>query len=169
MNYRVCRACSAFVLVLLNLLFSPLVNAQGKAALTRDVDRPTAQPVNGKCETGSIPGSGFGKCALFKVPAAKRLVVETISYIVFVDSQSRLFQILFGQDAGFPTIFFGLPNTFVIAPMTTFDDGIVHSYGGSQPLVIYIDENQTLDAGFVTGGGTNFTQSFTFSGYLVDK
>jgi hypothetical protein len=156
---------AASVLALSCMFVSP-AHAQ-KAALTRDIDRPSAQPVNGTCQASTQFGSI--KCNLYTVPAGKRLVVETVSYRATAPGSSSIGQVLFGQDAGYSNLILGLPNTYLISPSLIITDGGIKVYGGTQALVAYIDEGKTLAAGVIVIGATNYIQDFVFSGYLVDK
>ncbi len=159
-------AAAAAALFSLNLV-TP-AEAQVKAALTRDVDRPTAQPVTGACYAAS-DGLGNIKCSLYSVPAGKRLVVETVSYKMVTASSTSAYFINFGEDAGFANLSFGYPNVFNVTPSFAYEQGGARVYTATQALQMYVDENKTLAAGGVRGGGANYLNTFSFSGYLVDK
>jgi hypothetical protein len=137
--------------------------------LTRDVDRGAAQPVNGTCTAAYyVNNVGAGKCVLFTVPAGKRLVVETVSYYVNVDPSLPLLNIVFGLNTPSANILPGSPNTYTVSTTPT-NNGVSLYYSASQALHIYIDEAQSLAAAFQDSGGANYDQTFSFSGYLVDK
>jgi len=61
------------------------------------VDRAAAQPVNGAC-SGFSAAFNITKCALYTVPAGKRLVVESISFQAYSDSAQSVVRLLFGKD-----------------------------------------------------------------------
>lgn len=169
MNQTTLRPVAAAAIAALALvaLVTP-AHAQVKAALTRDVDRPSAQPVNGTCTTASDT-VGAIKCALYSVPAGKRLVVETVSYKMATASGSAVYFVTYGQDAGFASLPFGYPNILSVTPAFAYEQAGARIYTGAQALQMYIDENQSFAAGGSRGGTANYVQSFSFSGYLVDK
>lgn len=164
--YSIAAAVSA---VVLNVAVVTPAHAQVKAALTRDVDRPSAQPVNATCRTFSD-----AKCILYTVPAGKRLVVETVSYVAYSTSAGRIDSIYFGQDVA-DVYGFLLPdvntNIYSVAPVLTSDAAGLRRYNATQPLRAYIDENQRLAAAVYSGGVGAYStpQTLIFSGYLVDK
>ena len=169
MNQMTLRtAAAAAMAAFFSVAFVMPAQAQVKAAFTRDVDRPTAQPVNGACTTAA---DGFGsiKCALYSVPAGKRLVVETVSYKMTTASGTAVYFVTFGQDAGFANLPFGYPNIYNLTPVFTYEFASGRTYTGAQALQMYIDENQTFAAGGARGGTVNYVNTFAFSGYLVDK
>ncbi|CAN5432308.1 hypothetical protein BH11PSE9_BH11PSE9_17170 [soil metagenome] len=163
----------ALAAVLFNAALVTPVRAQAKAALTRDVDRPSAQPVSAFCSAASNM-----KCILYTVPAGKRLVVETVSYAVEAQNGGIVRNVVFGQD---DTRFFlspGIgPNVYALTPAFTYLD--VYSnpgapsprkYAATQPLRAYLDENQVFAAvTYVAEAPVTNYQVFTFSGYLVEK
>jgi hypothetical protein len=143
-------------------------SAQTKAALVRDVDRATAQPVNGAC-SGFSAAFNITKCLLYTVPAGKRLVVESISFQSYTDSAQSVVRLLFGKDSPqYANIAFGAgvysgsPGTPAIASGTKY-------YSGFQPVRFYMEEGDGLAAEVDYTGGSNYQQSFSFSGHLVDK
>lgn len=155
--------------LVLGLGLAAPAHAQVKAALTRDVDRPTAQPVNGNCST--FPNTaGVIKCALYTVPAGKRLVVETVGYEGTVSSGYSLYRVLFGQDGGYPIVYLGQANVFPVTPVLAYDTGTVRTYSAAQSLNISLDENQVLVGGMDRSDFVSkYLEFFSFSGYLVDK
>lgn len=156
--YSLAAAASA---VFLNAAFVTPVHAQAKAALTRDIDRPSAQPVNNGCDAVRV-GSIESGCRLYTVPAGKRLVVEFVGYEL---AAQTIFRLTFGQEAGLETFLRYKPNTFhVPATLTT-----VGSFTGSQALKIYLDEGQALIAKVIQGDASSSPGYFNFSGYLIDK
>lgn len=160
---------AAVAAVPLNFAFVAPAHSQVKAALVRDVDRPTLQPVNGACG-GFIDNNGVIKCLLFTVPAGKRLVVETVSYSATTQAGTPVYQVVFGQnDPSAANLFYSSTNTYAVNPAYAYENGGARVYSATQALRIYIDENQSLAAGDSHGGNANYQQLFTFSGYLVDK
>jgi hypothetical protein len=135
--------------------------------LTRDVDRGAAQPVNGACSASFA--TSVGTCILYTVPVGKRLVVETVSYSVALAAGQSLGSILFGLNTALPYFQVGSPNLYGVSTNPYFN-GVTTVYSATQPLRIYLDEGQGFTAGgTVNGGGSNYEQDFSFSGYLVDK
>lgn len=134
--------------------------------LTRDVDRGTAQPVNGACSASFA--DSVGTCILFTVPAGKRLVVETVSYSVALTPSQYLTSILFGLNTALPYFQVGSPNLYAVSTTPYFNGG-ANVYSASQPLRIYLDQGQAFVAGGSVTGSSNYEQDFSFSGYLVDR
>jgi hypothetical protein len=134
--------------------------------LTRDIDRGTAQPVNGAC-TASF-AAALGNCVLFTVPAGKRLVVETVSYSVVVLPSQSLVSIVFGLNTVSQYFQVGSPNLYAVSS-APYSNGAAVGYSASQPLRIYLDEGQAFAAGGSISGSNNYEQDFSFSGYLVEK
>jgi hypothetical protein len=148
-------------------LGQPATAQTAKPILTRDVDRGTAQPVNGACSASFA--AAVGTCILYTVPSGKRLVVETVSYNVSIPPGQSLGSILFGLNTALPYFQLGSPNLYAVSTNPYFN-GATNAYTASQPLRIYLDEGQAFVAGgSVNGGGNNYEQDFSFSGYLVDK
>ena len=85
--------CVAAALV---ALFPSLAAAQVKPALVRAIS--TAQPVRAHCSKSDISTPGAVKCALYVVPAGKRLVVEAVSYKIVLDVAFQVKELLFGRD-----------------------------------------------------------------------
>jgi hypothetical protein len=168
MNSKTLRPLVAAAAALFNVAFMTASYAQAKAALTRDVDRATAQPATGACSAFSN-GIGTLKCALYTVPAGKRLVVETVSYRMTTASGTPIYFVNFGEDVGFADLPFGTPNIFNVAPVFAYASGGDTTYTGTQALRMYVDENKVFAAGGSRGGSVNYEQRFSFSGYLVDK
>ncbi len=154
--------------VLFNVAFVSPALAQAKAALTRDIDRSSAQPVYGACQTYADSGGNI-KCSLYTVPAGKRLVVESAGYSVSTATGSVVYEILFGPDAGYPNVSLFSPNVHFVAQVLAFELGSTRNFSATQALKIYLDEGQTLVAGTSHGGSANYLEYFKFSGYLVDK
>ena len=143
-------------------------SAQPKPALTRDIDRPGGQPVHGYCVAPSF--SGAGKCTLLTVPPGKRLVVETVSYQLFVEAGKRIINIAIGDGtdfASFPSLLIS-DNVYSLTPVFSNDYGI-YRYSTSQPLKFYLEEGRILVAYVATEGSAVYSQQFSFSGFLVDK
>ncbi len=165
----------ASVTALFALTALPLgASAQTRPALTRDVDRPSAQPVNGTCETFREGGSGY-RCILYKVPVGKRLVVELISYSLQVPSATLMYQMVAGRHDPSPKIFEGVGRQLYAVNLTQPSViggglGLFKNYSGSQSMTFYLEETEELAVG-VRDDGTAviFQQKFSFSGYLVDK
>lgn len=142
--------------------------AQTKAALVRDVDRAAAQPVNGAC-SGFSAAFNITKCLLYTVPAGKRLVVESMSLQSYSDSTQSVVRLLFGKDSPqFANIAFG-PGVYSASPGTPAIASGAKYYSGFQPVRFYMEEGDGLAAEVDYTGGSNFQQSFSFSGHLVDK
>jgi hypothetical protein len=159
---------AAVAVAVLNVAFVAPVHAQVKAALVRDVDRSTSQPVNGRCIAGT-DSNGAIKCVLYSVPAGKRLVVETVSYQAVSEAGTPVYQVLFGlNDPSSSNLFYPGSNIYSVTPTFVYETS-ARVYSATQALRIYIDENQSLAAGDTHGGTANFQQGFSFSGYLVDK
>lgn len=157
----------------LAMTFALLSSAQAqptRAAMTRDIDRATSQPVNGVNTCTSI-FNHYVKCKLYTVPAGKRLVVETVSYQVTFDATQFLYSLAFGtDDTSTQYLRISAPNVFVVAPGPPTVFGGNKYYSASQSLRFYIDEGQVLAAGMEHGpSNTNYSHIFAFSGYLVDK
>ena len=156
---------AAVAVAFLNVAFATPAQAQVKAALTRDVDRPTAQPVNGKCSLDM----GVDKCTLYTVPSGKRLVVEQVAYSVAVRTGGPIYELAFGLDTPLSTrVSIYNPNSFPVTPALQYDYLNVRTYSGSQALKIYLDENQVLAAS-VSLAPQPYVPVFAFTGYLVDK
>lgn len=168
MNWKL--VCSAAAAAALNIALTMPAHAQAKAALTRDIDRSSAQPVHGICGE-SDASSGFLKCTLYTVPAGKRLIVETVSYEAVTAAGSVVTSVLFGQDyKGTSYLNMGFGNVFNIQPTYKYEQDGYRVYGGTQALRMYIDENNTLAAGGAHGGAYRYYGwQLSFSGYLVDK
>lgn len=148
-------------------LGQPATAQTAKPILTRDVDRGTAQPVNGACSASFA--AAVGTCILYTVPSGKRLVVETVSYSVVLASGQYLGSILFGLQTALPYFQVGSPNLYGVSTAPYFNGG-AFVYSATQPLRIYLDEGQGFVAGgSVNGGANNYEQDFSFSGFLVDK
>jgi hypothetical protein len=119
---------------------------------------------------------GMG-CSLYKVPAGKRLVVETVSFNLELDANAIWQRVMIGQcdtfqcDVGASPNFYALglpvPNAFPGNPSS--GSSMVHEYSLSQPLRIYLDENLELEV-IVKGlsPGPDYS-AIIFSGYLMDK
>jgi hypothetical protein len=168
-NNNTLSVATATFVALLNLVVTMPVNAQGKPALTRDVDRSSAQPVSTYCRTQTNV-----MCILYKVPVGKRLVVETVSYDVTSFSPGVVRKIVFGQDVANLYLAPGIgPNVYAVAPVlgyTTVYGGVESRvYSATQPLRAYFDENQVFGSVAYVSDGISADQTFTFSGYLVDK
>lgn len=168
MNSKTLFPVVAAAATLVNFACVATATAQVKAALTRDVDRATAQPAHGVCNATS---DSFGaiKCTLYSVPAGKRLVVETVSYQMATASGTPVYSVVFGEDTGSALLRLGDPNVFSLTPMFAYEQGGAHVYTGTQALLMYVDENKIFAGGGVRGGMANYVQEFSFSGYLVDK
>lgn len=164
---------------LFNFVAVPSAHAQTKAALVRDVDH--AQPVNGYCYAYTTPSFGSLKCTLYSVPAHKRLVVETVSYSGRFHPGKSPSQVVFGlNNPNVSVVYFpasaapGTPeysNTYAVTPGFVSENAGFRNFGGSQPLRIHIDENQSLAASAFEDDSSNNDQPqyFAFSGYLIDK
>lgn len=162
MNPRTTIVAAAVAAALLNIAFIAPALAQVKAALTRDVDRSSAQPVSGVCKAAVA-------CALYKVPAGKRLVVETVGYHLTTASGSVVYLIAFGTDNGTGGPVFDAPNSSTVAPALAYDRDGYRVYSGSQNLTMHFDEHQGLAAFSTQSSNYKYEQIFRFSGYLVDK
>lgn len=77
MNTCICRLWSASLVFLLAIGMVAPAAAQ-KAALVRDVDRPSVNPVAAKCS--AFPIANTGSCIVYTVPANMVLVVETVVF-----------------------------------------------------------------------------------------
>jgi len=164
------HAAFAFSAVALSGAVALPAQAQTKAALTRDVDRPTAQPVNGTCSSYRVSGSI--KCNLYRVPAGKRLVVETVFYNVSVAPGASIYALVYGEDTGSTDLtYLGNPNVFGLAPTPGYNfAGRFQTYTATQPLKLYVDENHFFAAAGAHASASNdFLWTFGFSGYVVDK
>jgi hypothetical protein len=157
------RFAAAVSAIVLNVALVTPALAEVKAALTRDVDRATAQPVHSACTTQSqvVP------CTLYTVPAGKRLIVETVSYYVTAfDVNAIVTEICFGKDCG----------VSVSLAQQSYDVAVVQnprgldrfSYAATQPLRAYFEEAEVFGA-LYSAGHYNSIGTFRFSGYLVDK
>jgi hypothetical protein len=153
--------------LILGVLLSSAAQAQ-KAALVRDVDRGTAQPVSAGC-SGFSALTGITKCVLYTVPAGKRLVVELVSFEAAADSSNSVYKILFGKNnPPFGNILIGT-NVFTLSPGVATVLSGTKLYFGAEALRFYLDESEQLAGQVDYTGGTNFQQQFSFSGFLVDK
>jgi hypothetical protein len=155
------------------LAFASAAQAQVKPAMVRDIS--TAQPVDGYCNSTYDVSLTLEKCQLYVVPPGKRLVVESVSYYIRlgVNGTLNVVSVLwFGYD-DCPTCgnFFFNAKAVAIAPVETYSISNYRIYAGSQMTRLYLEENQSFVAQFIftPGGGTNYPQHFSFSGYLVDK
>jgi hypothetical protein len=158
-------ACAAAALL---PLLPSLAAAQVKPALVRDVS--TAQPVRGYCSKSDISTPGVAKCALYVVPAGKRLVVEAVSYKIYLDSAFQVTELLFGRDdcTSCSNMLFDT-EVREINPTQIFNPSN-RVYVGSESTRLYIEENDTFAVMLYTqAGSAHYSQQFNFSGYLVDK
>jgi len=143
-------------------------SAQARAALTRDIDRATAQPVNGSCLASGV-NPGLTKCILYTVPSGKRLVVELVSFLLASDTNQSITQILVGKsDPNAVNILIGT-GVYELAVPTPIAQSATSLYAGTQSLRFYMDEGDLLAGQMYYTGGSNYQQAFSFSGYLVDK
>lgn len=159
---------SRYVVLIAVLLCTGIAaNAQTKAALIRNIDRPTAQPVNNTCTLES-PYSG-GECKLYTVPSGKLLVVETVGYRAAIPTGYSLNEVIFAQDYFGNSLSFRSANSFLVTPMFVSEVSGIRVYAGSQALKMYVDEGKVLGAQVYGPGVEQYSQSYFFSGYLVDK
>jgi hypothetical protein len=168
MNRGISLRLSIICAVLAGLALGQYASAETTRTifLTRDIDRGTAQPVNGACIASFAAGPG--SCVLFTVPAGKRLVVETVSYSVVVSPTQSLGSIVFGLNTVPQYFQVGSPNLYAVSTAPYFNGAAV-VYSASQPLRIYLDEGQAFAAGGSISDSNNYEQDFSFSGYLVEK
>lgn len=153
------------------LVLVPTAHAQTKAALTRDVDRPAAQPVSGKC-TGSTFTDSF-KCTLYTVPMGKRLVVELVSQRLISLPTQAVTLLQFGRNDQALSSFSDGDKVYSVnlGSSVTFN-GSFSTHFGSTSLRFYLDEGDQLAGSAVFSsyfGSAAQVQTFAFSGYLVDK
>jgi len=137
--------------------------------LVRDADRPSADPVHGTCMAATYLLQS-SKCILYTVPAGKRLVVETVTYNLYVSSVSAL-RVIFGQDSGKANLYTSDPNVFQLAPAITGVSQSAYSYGNSAAIRFYLDAGQSLAGqADLSGPDAGFSPDvFGFSGYLVER
>ncbi len=147
-----------------NVFFVMPVLAQSRAALTRDIDRPAAQPVHGLCQ------SQYGTpCVLYTVPAGKRLVVQTVSYYVLTSDAAAVELISFGAYAN-DLRYANVDNSYAVTPALTtnaFGPRFL-SWAGSQALTAYFEQGEAFAAALFSRTGST-TERYSFSGYLVDR
>ena len=164
-GFSVALACSAGIAL---LALASTAGAQPKAALVRDVDRSSSQPVHGYCVAPS--SGGAAKCTLLTVPAGKRLVVETVTYSILGEPGKRIIDILIGDGTEFssaPVLDFN-DNVYALPPVFSNNYG-VNRYATTQPLKMVLDEGRILVGYVGSESSLSYSQQFGFSGFLVDK
>jgi hypothetical protein len=130
--------------------------AQIKAALVRDIDRPQAQPVSGRCSANV--------CDLYTVPAGKRLTVTMVSHTVSIAGSSIVFAgVTYSADSGG-----GLAAIFFVDPGLAVSAAGMSIHQKAQVVDLVLDEKTVLRAGTTRFNGDPDV-TISFSGYLVDK
>lgn len=140
-----------------------VVNPDNASVPIHDAGQP--QPVDGTCVVfGS--NSFTLSCALFTVPAGKRLVVETFSYFLNTFSGDAT-QIIFGDFAVINCI--GCGHIYFLPPVFAGTQGSVNRFMDTRQTRVYLDENKTFGAQVEFDTSNNSFHEFTFSGFLVNK
>jgi hypothetical protein len=154
MNIRFGKTLFAVVCVVAVAAISPVAFAQ-KAALVRDVDRPSASPVSASC-------SDSNDCLAFTVPAGKIFVLEAVSFFITVPAENQgLVRLIVYPSGGGPTML--LPH-----PQLIPSSGVLLA----QNVVLvrgYYTANTPVRVQLATGSGilaSHFTQLI---GHLVDQ
>ena len=123
---------------------------------------PPLQPF-AKELAASFPASGTSASAMFTVPAGKRLVIETVSLLIFLPSGQNFDSVSIATSVGGQTV------NYSLFPSPIPQSGTVSLYGVTQPLKIYADAGTQVVAAILrpiaSGDGT---LNLVISGYLVD-
>lgn len=146
-----------------NVVNTPSVtvnNPTGSPVPVRDVDHAALQPVSGECDAVYGTVTNLKQCALYTVPAGKRLVVETVMYQLSIDTGAFPYGATFGNTAGVAT--------FTFAPTLVGNDGINH-YANTVATRFYLGAGETLSVFAQFSAPTIYGQRFAFSGYLLNQ
>jgi hypothetical protein len=138
-----------------------VVNPTTKPVLVRQVDSGAVQPLSIKTNAFQFGTAGDGSGILYTVPSGKRLVIEYLSAIVFVQTGQKvlLTKISGAQDADLIAI-----PSFVGQTVQGFD-----FFQSSQLVKGYVDAGGTVE--FLIQRDSFNGQMFfklTMTGYLVD-
>lgn len=147
------------LVALLASLAPTLAHAQTiKPALTRDVDRPTAQPVYAECDADSTI---FGSCQLYTVPAGKTLVVEVVTTGGFTTNSSSNGNVLQWQLYDQKTTY------FLDVPVVRERNAGLLVYSGNSKGPYYFYQGSTITSR--VQANSLGAQKSSFSGYLVNN
>jgi len=123
---------------------------------------PPLQPF-AKEIAATFPGNGTSATAMFTVPAGKRLVIETVSLLIFLPSGQNYDSVSIATSVGGQTV------NYSLFPGPIPQSGTASVYGITQPLKIYADAGTQVVAAVLRpiafGDGT---LDLVISGYLVD-
>jgi len=123
---------------------------------------PALQPF-AKELNASFPGNGTSASAMFTVPAAKRLVIETVSLLITLPPSQNFDSVSIATSVG------GQVVNYSLFPALIPQSGSAMLYGITQPLKIYADPGTQVVAAILrpvaSGDGS---LDVVISGYLVD-
>jgi hypothetical protein len=146
-----------------NVINTPAVTVNNSAANpvpVRDVDRAAQEPVSGECAAVYGTVTNLKQCALYTVPAGKRLVVETVTYQLGIENTAFPYGATFGNTSA--------AAVFTFAPTFVGNDGINH-YANAVSTRFYLGPGETLSAFAQFSAATIYGQRFAFSGYLLSQ
>ena len=123
---------------------------------------PPLQPF-AKEVAGSFTANGVSASAMFTVPAGKRLVIETVSLLIFLPSGQNFDSVSIATSVG------GQVVNYSLFPGPIPQSGGASLYGITQPLKIYADAGtQVVATGLRAIASGDGTLNLVVSGYLVD-
>jgi hypothetical protein len=148
---------------------STLFASLGRAETPRDIAWAANHAVNGHCSATNSLDAPTAACVMYTVPAGKRLVVETVTYLLSTLATSNVFtNLTFGYSQNGTTPAPENTYNFAVNPVVLPGNGLQWAYG-TLSLRMYLDEHQSLMGSFAFSPATGVAQEFGFSGYLVDK
>ncbi len=130
-------------------------------------------PVHGSGMCTDQPNGYFTNwvyCPLYTVPAGKRLIVDSVSWMLYRDPSDTSFSALFFGTFRMGVGLFAVGRS-VIVPMTinhTFSPDRAISLGTQSAFGLMFDEGETI-SGNLTNSLPFMLQEFSFEGHLVNQ
>ena len=145
-----------------------IVNTSANPVPTQDTDDGARQPVVINTTVDNNPNANQGiTFGIYTVPAGKRLVIEYVTTVGYVTDPEHIIGVQvqvhgFAQNDG----------PFIAIPLTAspaFYLSSSHYFAASQPVVMYANPGDSLDAEVISDGNTvGLEASFAIYGHLVN-